>query len=164
MEITITKTCLDVLQDLAAAFSEAIRPEGLHKPDIIAPFIIQNDTGFDITLNLKLGALQLHSCHLPTNERRDTTENNVIFQNSMDSEIDPNAITICQISPGGRAYLQAKAGMSTSTSISAFSTLNQGTTLKEMLIYVKVFHRNKFKILKKCFYFKFLFISADWKY
>lgn len=142
LEISVTKTCLDVLQDLGTAFSEAIRPEGLHKPDVIAPYIIENDTGFDITLNLQRGALNLHSSHLPTTEidAERAMHSGVIFHNSVvarDTEIDANAITTCRISPGAKAFLQAKTDDSTTT-ISAFSSLNKETHLKDMFLFVQV--------------------------
>lgn len=143
MEISVTKTCLDILQDLGTAFSDAIRPEGLHKPDIIAPYIIENDTGFDLTLNLQRGSLNLHSSHFPTNENDAETMVNssgVIFQNSsnvLDKEFDINSITTCRISAGSKAYLQAKTDDTIAT-ISAFSSLNKETHLKDMFLFVQV--------------------------
>lgn len=137
LELSVTKTCLDVLQDLGQAFSDAIRPEGLTKPDIIAPYIVQNDTGFDITLDLKQGALSLHSSHLPNSDGsiNDAHTSGVVFKTSL-TDLDPNEITTCKISPGGRAYLQAKEKHSLST-ISAFSRVNE-TKLKETLLHVQV--------------------------
>lgn len=143
LEISVTKTCLDILQDLGTAFSEAIRPEGLHKPDIIAPYIIENDTGFEITLNLKRGSLNLHSSHFPTNDIDAIAmlSSGVIFQNPssnvLDKEFDSNSITTCRISAGGKAYLQAKTDDTIAT-ISAFSSLNKETHLKDMFLFVQV--------------------------
>lgn len=134
--MSVTKTCLDVLQDLGKAFSDAIRPEGLHKPDIIAPYIVENDTGFDITLNLKQGALYLHSTHLPNSADSDgAARSGVVFQSTA-SDVEPKQVTDCRISPGGKAYLQAKQASALS-SISAFSSLNS-SQLQEMFLHVQV--------------------------
>ena len=137
LELSVTKTCLDVLQDLGQAFSEAIRPEGLCKPDIIAPYIVENDTGFDITLNLKRGALNLHSSHLPNSDGStdEAHSSGVIFTVSTQN-LDPSQVTDCKISPGGRAYLQAKEANQLSH-ISAFSSLNE-SQLKEMVLFVQI--------------------------
>lgn len=137
--MSVTKTCLDVLQDLGKAFSDAIRPEGLHKPEIIAPYIVENDTGFDITLNLKRGALYLHSSHLPNTDSGDMelVKNGVVFQSNItETDVDPSQVTTCKISPGGKAFLQAKQATSLAT-ISAFSSLNS-TQLQDMFLHVQV--------------------------
>lgn len=136
LEMSMTKTCLDVLQDLGKAFSDAIRPEGLHKPDIIAPYIVENDTGFDITLNLKQGALYLHSTHLPNSVDSDgAARSGVVFQSSA-RDVEPKQVTNCRISPGGKAYLQAKQA-DVLSSIGAFSSLNS-SQLQEMFLHVQV--------------------------
>lgn len=140
LEMSVTKTFLDVLQDLGKAFSDAIRPEGLCKPDVIAPYIIENDTGFDIILNLKRGDLLLHSSHLPNSDNLldDSIRNAVVFQSpkSVGVEVDPKEVTTCKISPGGKAYLQSKEENCLSV-LSAFSSLNK-TQLKELALYVQV--------------------------
>lgn len=134
LEISVTKTALDVLQDLGQAFSDAIRPQGLNKPDVIAPYIVENDTGFDITLNLKRGSLNLHSSHLPNSNGSvaDLNKSGVIFQTS-DTDLNPSEITTCKISPGGRAYLQAKQEHERSI-ISAFGS-SDDAHLKESLLH-----------------------------
>lgn len=138
MELTVTKTLLDVLQDLGNAFSEAIRPGGLSKPDLVAPYIVENETGFDITLNLKNGDLNLHSSHFPNAEGsgHDASKSGVVFQVPTTSQFDPNEITTCKISPGGKAYLEAKHAGSL-TVISAFNTLDTESK-KEMSLQVQV--------------------------
>lgn len=137
--MSVTKTCLDVLQDLGNAFSQAIRPEGLHKPDIVAPYIVENDTGFDVTLNLKRGAFFLHSSHLPSGDASDeNVKNGVIFQSSLSSgtELTPQEVTTCKISPGAKAYLQGKKEDSMNA-ISAFSSLNKDNQ-NDMFLHVQV--------------------------
>lgn len=137
--MSVTKTCLDVLQDLGNAFSQAIRPEGLHKPDIVAPYIVENDTGFDVTLNLKRGAFFLHSSHLPSgNVKDEIVGNGVVFQSSVTggAELTPQEVTTCKISPGAKAYLQGKKEDSMNA-ISAFSSLNTDSQ-NDMFLHVQV--------------------------
>lgn len=140
LEMSVTKTCLDVLQDLGNAFSQAIRPEGLHKPDVIAPYIVENDTGFDISLNLKRGAFFLHSSHLPNSGcgSDEIIRNGVVFQSTLNSGTDltPQEVTTCKISPGGKAYLQGKKEDSMTT-ISAFSSLNKDIQ-NDLFLHVQV--------------------------
>lgn len=138
LELSVTKTSLDVLQDLGQAFSDAIRPQGLNKPDVIAPYIVENDTGFDITLNLKRGSLNLHSSHLPNSSgsANELNKTGVVFQASS-TDLDPNQITTCKISPGGRAYLQAKQEHKMSI-ISAFGSSNNANLNKESLLHCLV--------------------------
>lgn len=155
--MSVTKTCLDVLQDLGNAFSQAIRPEGLHKPDIVAPYIVENDTGFDITLNLKRGAFYLHSSHLPSgNVNEEMIGNGVVFQSTISSgtELTPQEVYTCKISPGAKAYLQGKKEDSMNA-ISAFSSLNKDSQ-NDMLLHVQVSDRGTSKLgrLKNYIFFQ----------
>lgn len=134
LEMSVTKTCLDVLQDLGQAFSDAIRPQGLNKPEIVAPYILENDTGFDITINLQKGSLNLHSSHLPSADSS-ANDSMVVFSRGP-SDLDPNAITTCKISPGGRVYLQPKQEHSLRI-ITSFQA-NKESTLQETLLYVQL--------------------------
>lgn len=134
LEMSITKTCLDVLQDLGQAFSDAIRPQGLNKPDVIAPYIVENDTGFDIVLNLKKGSLNLHSSHLPNSDG--TANESLVLFTSTTNDLNPDEITTCTISPGGRAYLQPKREH-TLAKISAFCT-NKESKLQETLLHIQI--------------------------
>lgn len=99
LEVTVTKTCLDVLQNLGSAFSEAIGAEGIIKPDISSSYIIINDTGLDLKLNLKKSCFVLHNIHLFSRSLIDS----VIVEKS-----DTNEVVSCIILPKGRAYLDAK--------------------------------------------------------
>lgn len=134
LEISVTKTCLDVLQDLGQAFSDAIRPQGLNKPDIIAPYIVENDTGLEITMNLIKGSLNLHSSHFPNGDS--AHNDSLVIFNTLTTDLDPDQITTCKISPGGRAYLQSKREHSLSK-ISAFCTQKQ-SKLEETLLHVQI--------------------------
>lgn len=134
LEISVTKTSLDVLQDLGQAFSDAIKPQGLNKPDIVAPYIVENDTGFDIVMNLKKGSLNLHSSHLPNPDG--SSNHSLVVFNTASAELDPNEITTCKISPGGRAYLQPKREHSLAK-ITAFLTKEE-SKLQETLLHVQI--------------------------
>lgn len=137
LELTVSKTFLDVINDLSKAFSDAIRPGGLNKPELVAPYIVENETGFDITLNLKNGDLNLHSSHFP-NAHGSVSELNksgVVFQVAS-ADVDPDAVTTCKISPGGKAYMQVKQTTSLAK-ISAFGSLDNDAQ-KEMALHVQV--------------------------
>lgn len=137
LELTVSKTFIDVLGDLGKAFSDAIRPGGLNKPDMVAPYIVENETGFDITLNLKNGDLNLHSSHFPnaSGSVNELNRSGVVFQVAS-ADVDPDAITTCQISAGGKAYMEAKLSASLAK-ISAFGSLNEDTQ-KQMALHVQV--------------------------
>lgn len=93
LELTVTKTCLDVLQDLSKSFSEALSVEGLKQPDVVAPYVLINDTGFDVTLLLENGQLRLHSKQ-PTGS-------------AVQQGADSTEVVSCIVAPGDRAYLDA---------------------------------------------------------
>ncbi|XP_034479091.1 vacuolar protein sorting-associated protein 13 isoform X2 [Drosophila innubila] len=105
LEITLSKTCLGLLGELGEAFSQAFDEKGLAKPDVIAPYVVENDTGLDITLNLRSGIFTLHEVH-----RGGTSINNAIVLHSGEEEqlVNPQDIQVCTVSAGGRVYLQTK--------------------------------------------------------
>lgn len=140
LELSVTKTALDVLQDLGQSFSDAIKPQGLNKPDVVAPYIVENDTGFDIIMNLQKGSLNLHSSHLP-NPDGSTKHDSLVVFNTTTTELNPDEITTCKISPGGRAYLQPKREHSLAK-ITAFVT-NKESKLQETLLHVQIGEINK---------------------
>ncbi|XP_017049520.1 vacuolar protein sorting-associated protein 13 [Drosophila ficusphila] len=105
LEITLSKTCLGLLSELAEAFSQAIDQKGLTKPEIVAPYVVENDTGFDVNLNLCKGIFTLHEVH------RGATPSGLsstLVLSANAGQVDPNEIKTCTISSGGRAYLQTK--------------------------------------------------------
>ncbi|XP_066591225.1 intermembrane lipid transfer protein Vps13 isoform X2 [Prorops nasuta] len=54
LEITVTKTCLDVLQQLGNAFSTAIEAgEGKGSKEKAAPYVLKNETGLAMVLDLE---------------------------------------------------------------------------------------------------------------
>ncbi|PNF20936.1 hypothetical protein B7P43_G10558, partial [Cryptotermes secundus] len=58
LELTMTKSCLDVLTNLGKAFQSAVK-EGPKRPKSVSPYIVQNDTGLLVTLLLNKGPFQV---------------------------------------------------------------------------------------------------------
>ncbi|CAD7014489.1 unnamed protein product [Ceratitis capitata] len=79
LQFTVTKTCLDLLGVLGEAFSQAIQIEGLTKPEVIAPYVVENDTGFDISINFRRGIFTLHECHSPKATVANSLNSSLIF-------------------------------------------------------------------------------------
>lgn len=52
LELTVTKTCLDVLNNLGKAFANAMKSSEMKQIKASAAFVVQNDTGIPITLCL----------------------------------------------------------------------------------------------------------------
>ncbi|XP_017018537.1 intermembrane lipid transfer protein Vps13 [Drosophila kikkawai] len=104
LEITLSKTCLGLLGELAEAFSQAIDEKGLSKPGIVAPYVLENDTGFDVNLDLRKGMFTLHEVHCGAT----AVPNSTLLLSNYSVDVDPSAIQTCTISAGGRAYLQTK--------------------------------------------------------
>ncbi|XP_076249315.1 vacuolar protein sorting 13C isoform X2 [Calliopsis andreniformis] len=53
LEITVTKTCLDVLKQLGNAFSSAMEADGKITAKNVAPYVLKNETGLAMVLNLE---------------------------------------------------------------------------------------------------------------
>ncbi|KAG7211251.1 hypothetical protein KM043_010561 [Ampulex compressa] len=53
LEITVTKTCLDVLKQLGAAFSSAMEAGEKGTTKNVAPYVLRNETGLAMILNLE---------------------------------------------------------------------------------------------------------------
>lgn len=139
LELSVTKTCLDVLQSLGNAFSEAIKPSGLVKPTVESPFVVQNDTGFEITINMVEGAFLLHNSHLPNSGYilDELTSKSVIFvTNKTESDLQPSDVRVVKISAGGKAYLQLKS----ENQSSAVKTINilSGKVADEKCLHIKI--------------------------
>ncbi|XP_030388188.1 vacuolar protein sorting-associated protein 13 [Scaptodrosophila lebanonensis] len=109
LEFAISKTCLRLMTELIEAFSQAIDEKGLMKPDVVAPFVVENDTGFDITLNLRRGQFTLHEVHRGGTHTNSLNTSLILLASPEDQDqVKENEIQTCTISPGGRAYLQTK--------------------------------------------------------
>ncbi|XP_018341629.1 PREDICTED: vacuolar protein sorting-associated protein 13C isoform X1 [Trachymyrmex septentrionalis] len=53
LEITVTKTCLDVLKQLGQSFSSAMEASGKGPTRKVAPYVLKNETGLAIILDLE---------------------------------------------------------------------------------------------------------------
>nr|XP_034187905.1 vacuolar protein sorting-associated protein 13 isoform X3 [Osmia lignaria] len=53
LEMTVTKTCLDVLKQLGNAFSSAMEPGGEGSSKNAAPYVLKNETGLAMVLDLE---------------------------------------------------------------------------------------------------------------
>lgn len=104
LELLVTKTCLDVLQTLGKSFSKAIEQEGLIKASVVdAPYVLKNDTGLEIQLELSGTQFLFHAANFNPHENSGL----VVFENTgiLGSPIIEE-VTSCVIYPGGQVYLQ----------------------------------------------------------
>lgn len=101
LELTVTKTCLDVLQDLSNSFTQALSVEGLKHPECTAPYVVVNDSGFDVTLLLDDGDLRLNTKQ-PAGS-------------AVPSGVNTALVSSCIVAPGDRAYLDAPGQKRTNT-------------------------------------------------
>lgn len=124
LELLVTKTCLDVLQTLGNSFSKAIEQEGLIQTGIVdAPYVLRNDTGLEIQLELSGTQFLFHAANFNPSER---SQGLVVFENTgiLASPVIED-ITQCVIYPGGQVYLQTRV-----EAIESFSLLDE--TIKSM--------------------------------
>lgn len=77
LELLVTKTCVDVLQTLGNAFSKAIEQEGLIASGVDAPYILRNDTGLEIQLELTDTEFLFHAANFTPREKNEL----VVFEN-----------------------------------------------------------------------------------
>ncbi|XP_043520214.1 vacuolar protein sorting-associated protein 13 isoform X3 [Frieseomelitta varia] len=61
LEITVTKTCLDVLKQLGNAFSSAMEASGKGMAKSVAPYVLRNETGLAIVLDLERSHFKVFS-------------------------------------------------------------------------------------------------------
>lgn len=123
LELLVTKTCLDVLQTLGNAFSKAIDQEGLMKTGVVdAPYVLRNDTGLEIQLELNGTQFLFHAANFNIHENSGL----VVFEKTgiMGSPV-VEEITSCAIYPGGQVYLQPNLDI-----VQSFSLLDE--TIKSM--------------------------------
>lgn len=105
LELVITKTSLEVLKNLSESFTQAIDKEGLKKTGIIdAPYILKNETGLEIQLELERSEFKYHSANFQNRELNEF----VIF--SQTSAAQNEEVSSCIIYPGGKVFLELKGG------------------------------------------------------
>lgn len=126
LELLVTKTCIDVLQTLGNAFSKAIDQEGLIKtPSAEAPYVLKNDTGLEIQLELTGTEFIFHTA----NFKPRTQTNLVVFENVHILESpDIEQITSCVIYPEGKVFLQPKQDTNNTFSLldATIQSMNHG--------------------------------------
>lgn len=108
LEVTISKTCLDLLGELGNAFSEAVYSKGLSKPKIVAPYEIVNETGFELSLDFTKGVFTLHDCHTPGTAKEAEFNTNIVLPEGSSQVTAVTDIKSCIVPHGSRAYLQTK--------------------------------------------------------
>ncbi|KAG8245004.1 hypothetical protein J6590_012370 [Homalodisca vitripennis] len=59
MELTITKTCLDVMKNLCTAFNNAIFKPQMTSSTYLSPYVVQNDLGANVKVSLNNGIFKL---------------------------------------------------------------------------------------------------------
>ncbi|XP_039442815.1 intermembrane lipid transfer protein Vps13 isoform X7 [Culex pipiens pallens] len=99
LEMSVTKTCLDVFQNLGKAFSEAIKREGIVKTETQAPYMVQNDTGQDIKINFVGSDFVIQASHLQSGR-----EDELIAIEQTGSQ----DVTSCIVMPNGRLNLEPR--------------------------------------------------------
>lgn len=60
LELTITKTCLEVLNNLGKAFADAMKTTEVKKIEYISPYKVLNETGIPVTLVLDKSAFNIY--------------------------------------------------------------------------------------------------------
>ncbi|XP_050092629.1 intermembrane lipid transfer protein Vps13 isoform X2 [Anopheles aquasalis] len=133
MEMTVTKTCLEVVQNLAKAFSEAIKRDGIIKPDVEAPYVLQNDTGEIVNVNFISSDFHIHQSHFSSHSSFDQIE----FNQSAKEE---HLIDSCRVMPGGQLSLQPKQHHSERKIL---TVLDDKDTSKRMFVKVTIGGKDK---------------------
>lgn len=104
--MTLTKTCFEVIQDLGAAFREALQ-EQFEPPTVTAPYSVQNDCGFDVVVNLKASSFKLHESHLSHQHRQAGDVTTLVFD-SNHSKMEAADVISCTVPAGGSILLDLK--------------------------------------------------------
>lgn len=113
LEMTVTKTCLEVLQNLGVAFNNAIFQPQARTSEVSAPYVVQNDLGLAITVMLKDSEFKIFD---------DESETKAIKEVVLESGARVN---LCLIKEDDMNIL-----------------IGQGTTVKEKYLQIKVIERN----------------------
>uniref|UniRef100_A0A2M4CVW7 Putative vacuolar protein n=1 Tax=Anopheles darlingi TaxID=43151 RepID=A0A2M4CVW7_ANODA len=128
LEMTVTKTCLEVVQNLGKAFSEAIKRDGIIKPDIEAPYVLRNDTGEIVKVNFISCDFHMHRSHFSSLHSDDLIQ----FNQSVKEE---HLIDNCIVMPGGQLSLQPKQYYSERKIL---TVLDDKDTSKRMFVKVSI--------------------------
>lgn len=108
--VTISKTFIELMTKMSISFQEAMRPGGLMKPAVIAPYLLENDTGFELLIDLTLGLFTLHESHTSGKCSGNINDTIQIILKDEKAPMTSDNIVSCKIFLGGRAYFQLKDG------------------------------------------------------
>uniref|UniRef100_A0A182FL84 Vacuolar protein sorting-associated protein 13 n=1 Tax=Anopheles albimanus TaxID=7167 RepID=A0A182FL84_ANOAL len=127
IEMTVTKTSLEVVQNLGKAFSEAIKRDGIIKSNVEAPYVLQNDTGEIVKVNFVSCDFHIHRSHLSSHSSVDLIEFN--------QSVKDHLIDSCIVMPGGQLSLQPKQHYSERKIL---TVLDDKDTSKRMFVKVAI--------------------------
>lgn len=68
LELTVTKTCLEVLTNLGNAFADAMQTQEIKATVVSAPYVVKNTTGTPITLLLKYTQFKVYNKQVKAND------------------------------------------------------------------------------------------------
>lgn len=106
--ITISKTFVTLLTKMSAVFSEAMQPGGLSKSFVVAPYVLENDTGFEMNLDLTIGGFTLHDCHTSGKQLSNVNDSIRITLKDPKGDMSANNLLSCTVLLDGKVYLQLK--------------------------------------------------------
>ncbi|XP_044259687.1 vacuolar protein sorting-associated protein 13 isoform X2 [Tribolium madens] len=115
IEIVVTKTCLEVLNNLGKAFATAMKPGEVKMLETMAAFKIVNELGSSVSVNLKRGSFALFGGEEPEE---------VILES------------------GAEAQLQKKTMVLSSPSRLGLQLTTEALTVKDYFVNVKVIDKN----------------------
>ncbi|XP_011874480.1 PREDICTED: vacuolar protein sorting-associated protein 13C isoform X2 [Vollenhovia emeryi] len=88
LEITVTKTCLDVLKQLGHSFSSAMEASGKGPTRKMAPYVLKNETGLAIILDLEHSLFKIFDDGSTTRDHNDSYME-VILETGASIELAP---------------------------------------------------------------------------
>ncbi|XP_046738037.1 vacuolar protein sorting-associated protein 13 isoform X1 [Diprion similis] len=91
LELTVTKTCLDVLKQLGNAFSNAIEP-GKMQVVKMAPYLLKNETGLSMTLHLEHGYFKVIDDPLAATNSSTGSYMEVVLESGASVELAPTVV------------------------------------------------------------------------
>ncbi|XP_015115234.1 vacuolar protein sorting-associated protein 13 isoform X2 [Diachasma alloeum] len=92
LEITVTKTCLEVLQQLGQAFSNAMIVTDKGSPSKMAPYLLKNETGLALTLDLVRSKFKVISGTLEALDPVSENYSEVVLENGASVQLAPKTV------------------------------------------------------------------------
>ncbi|OAD52957.1 Vacuolar protein sorting-associated protein 13A, partial [Eufriesea mexicana] len=87
LEITVTKTCLDVLKQLGNAFSSAMEASGKGTAKSVAPYVLKNETGLAMVLDLERSHFKVFNDRLKLTSSNTNSYMEVILESGASVEL-----------------------------------------------------------------------------